>query len=489
MAGTSPYLQTPDDAAAPLSYIYPIGYSNSSECGYCRASSNGHPDKKRWSYYAVSSSLEPAFYQKLVDRFWRRSGTLFYRPNQKNSCCPHYTLRLDSAEYKPTKDQRQAINRFNRHILGDTYARDAARLYPRSREQVRKRNNEFDLVSRVHESEAKYLKGPPPAPSHEFTVTLEPDTYTDEKYEIFENYQRIVHREPPAKISRGGFRRFLCDSPLTRGAVVGADGTERKLGSYHQCYRIDGKLVAVGVLDLLPNAVSAVYFMYHESIHALNPGKLGAMREIALAREAGYKWWYPGYYVHTCAKMRYKTDYRPQYVLDPETLQWDPLDKEMLALYDKQHYVSLSRERKRQQQMKNSDGAVDNGSDEEGNCNTGNKKEQETDALNALYRKIQGQPKALEDEDDEEEGFLLTSDMPGIPSLAEMEEVDMGALLLKSDQHDRFIEASELVIWDSEEISQHGGLKSRIAELVAAIGPDLMGEICIDFRKKANRLS
>ncbi|KAK4180328.1 putative Arginyl-tRNA--protein transferase [Triangularia setosa] len=487
MAGTSLYVQTPDDAAAPLSYIYPIGYSNSTECGYCRASSNGQSDKKRWSYYAVSSSLEPAFYQKLVDRFWRRSGTLLYRPNQKNSCCPHYTLRLDSAQYKPTKDQRQALNRFNRHILGDTYARDAARLYPRSREQVRKRNNEFDLVSRVHESEAKYLNGPPPAPSHEFTVTLEPDSYTEEKYEIFENYQRVVHREPPSKISRGGFRRFLCDSPLKRGVIVGADRTERKLGSYHQCYRINGKLVAVGVLDLLPNAVSAVYFMYHESIHSLNPGKLGAMREIALAREAGYRWWYPGYYVHTCAKMRYKVEYRPQYVLDPETLQWDLLDKEMLALYDKYPYVSLSRERERQRKSINGDGAADADDDKQASSNHDEEKE-EDDPLKAFYRKLQGQIKALEGQD-EDEGFLLTSDMPGIPSLAEMEEVDMGGLLLKSDQHDRFIQASELVIWDSEEISQHGRLKSRIAELVAAVGPDLMGEICIDFRKKANRLS
>ena len=59
----------------------------------------------------------------------------------------------------------------------------------------------------------------------------------------------------------------------------------RKLGSYHQCYRLDGELVAVGVLDLLPHCVSAVYFMYHESVAQHNFGKLGALREIALARE------------------------------------------------------------------------------------------------------------------------------------------------------------------------------------------------------------
>ena len=39
-------------------------------------------------------------------------------------------------------------------------------------------------------------------------------------------------------------------------------GKEQKLGSYHQCYRLDGRLVAVGVLDLLPGCVSSVYLMW-----------------------------------------------------------------------------------------------------------------------------------------------------------------------------------------------------------------------------------
>ncbi|KXX82049.1 Arginyl-tRNA--protein transferase 1 [Madurella mycetomatis] len=381
------------DATPPYSYVFPIGYS----------------------YYAIATSLTPAFYQKLVDRCWRRSGTLMYRPNQKNSCCPHYTLRLDSNQFRPTKDQRQAVNRFTRHVLGETYAREAARRYPRPRAEVRRRNNEFDLVQRIHEPEAQFLKTPP-SPAHEFTVTLEPDTFTEEKYDVFENYQRMVHHEPPDKISRHGFKRFLCNSPLSRETIVGPDGVERQLGSFHQCYRIDGKLVAVGVLDLLPDCVSAVYFLYHESIHSLNPGKLGALREIALARERGYRWWYPGYYVHNCAKMRYKIEYRPQYVLDPESLEWCLLDKEALALFDKEHYVTFSVR------------------DKEGG------------------------------------GGGLGA-------------VDMDGLVLRSDFSDNFIVASHLVIWDTEHMSQFGTLKSRIAELVAAVGPDLTGEICIDFRK------
>ncbi|KAH6640805.1 arginine-tRNA-protein transferase [Chaetomium tenue] len=460
-------MQTPGEVAARYSFLFPIGYSNSSECGYCRRTSSGQ-STKRYSYYSIATSLTPTFYQKLVDRCWRRSGTLLYRPNQKHSCCPHYTLRLDSTQFKPTKDQRQAVNRFNRHIIGDTYAREAARLHPRSRAEVRRRHNVFDLVERIHEPEAEVLKSPP-SPDHAFTVTLEPDTFTEEKYDIFENYQRIVHREPQDKISRHGFKRFLCNSPLSRGSMVGPDGKERKLGSFHQCYRIDGKLVAVGVLDLLPDCVSAVYFLYHESIHWLNPGKLGALREIALAREAGYRWWYPGYYVHNCAKMRYKIEYKPQYVLDPEDLQWYLLDKEALDKFDKEHYVCFSRTEQAVVATGNHNATADSQKADEASPSPSSSEEEQTAA----------------EEGEEEDSFLLASNMPGIPTLADMEEVDMDGLVLRSDFSDTFIVASHLVIWDTEHVSQFGSLKSRIAELVAAVGPDLIGDICIDFRKRS----
>lgn len=32
------------------------------------------------------------------------------------TCCPQYTIRLDALAYKPTKKQRQVINRFNRYL-------------------------------------------------------------------------------------------------------------------------------------------------------------------------------------------------------------------------------------------------------------------------------------------------------------------------------------------------------------------------------------
>ena len=112
-------------------------------------------------------------------------------------------------------------------MLGNEYEKEAARLHPKSREEARKRNTDFDLLERVHEAEKGVVKTPP-KPEHEFVVTLEPDNFTEEKYALFENYQRVVHQEPPRKISRQGFRNFLCNSPIVRTNPTAAG--QKRLG-------------------------------------------------------------------------------------------------------------------------------------------------------------------------------------------------------------------------------------------------------------------
>lgn len=230
----------------------------------------------------------------------------------------------------------------------------------------------------------------PLKPAHDLTVTLEPDSFTEEKYVIFENYQRMIHKEPPSKISKYGFKNFLCSSPIRRSTFTWENGqrVERKLGSYHQCYRLDGKLIAVGVLDLLPQCVSAVYFMYHQDAIQWNFGKLGALRETSLALEFDYRYYYmgklhkkrllpfhpkrsngyldllskankqgwTGFYIHSCIKMRYKGDYHPQYVLDPRTHTWDLFDDDLRRKMDAKKFVCLSEERERPMINGNPDG-------------------------------------------------------------------------------------------------------------------------------------
>lgn len=98
----------------------------------------------------------------------------------------------------------------------------------------------------------------------------------------------------------------------------------------------------MAVLDLLPHCVSGVYFIYHADFEKFGFGKISALREAMLALEGGYQYYYMGYYIHTCVKMRYKNDYKPQHVLDLETMEWNLMDEELLKLMDSHHYMSPS---------------------------------------------------------------------------------------------------------------------------------------------------
>ncbi|KAI1820946.1 arginine-tRNA-protein transferase [Xylaria intraflava] len=448
----------PEDASVDaLSYMSPMGYMPSYSCGYCRRSEAGQSQKRR-SYYARSHSMGSAFYQALVDRNWRRSGTLLYRPNQRDACCPHYSLRVDAAHFRPSKEQRQTINRFNKFVIGDAYIKEAARRYPKSREQARKRDTEFILTERIHESESQSLKQPP-EPAHSFDVTLEPDDFSEDKYAIFENYQRIVHQEPDSEISRSGFTKFLCNSPLRRETITTPNGQEKLLGSYHQCYRLDGKLVAVGVLDLLPDAVSAVYFLYHESIHHLSPGKLGALREISLAIEGGYRWWYPGFYIHTCPKMRYKMDYSPQQILNPDGMEWVGVSKEVLAKFDNHGYLHFS-------------GTFD----EEVAIS---QQKYATDPMDIDDESYTGES---DGESDNGHTSLLNSNMLGLPPIDDLLSFDYDSILVR--RRKTTSRAVDVFGWqdEDEDIRDGTGPRGQIAQMVAAVGLDLMPQVCIDIR-------
>lgn len=51
-------------------------------------------------------------------------------------------------------------------------------------------------------------------------------------------------------------------------------------GGFHHQYRIDGKLVAVGVVDILPKCLSSVYLFYDPDYEFLSLGTITALKEI-----------------------------------------------------------------------------------------------------------------------------------------------------------------------------------------------------------------
>ncbi|XP_053476565.1 arginyl-tRNA--protein transferase 1 isoform X3 [Ictalurus furcatus] len=178
----------------------------------------------------------------------------------------------------------------------------------------------------------------PDEPLHRFEVRLVPISFEDPAFlasydqsvELFARYQMAVHGDDPFECDESQFKRFLCDSPLE--AETSPDGPDMGYGSFHQQYWLDGRIVAVGVVDILPNCVSSVYLYYDPDFSFLSLGSYSALREIAFTRQLQKQspklsYYYLGFYIHSCPKMRYKGQYQPSDLLCPETYIWVPIEK------------------------------------------------------------------------------------------------------------------------------------------------------------------
>ena len=121
------------------------------------------------------------------------------------------------------------------------------------------------------------------------------------------------------------FTAFLVASPL-HSLNTPVSHSTLPFGTYHQYYRLDDKLIAVGVIDLLPTGVSSVYCFYDPDYSHLSLGKYTALSEINYTKSLGLDNYYLGFYIHNCPKMSYKAEYRPAELLCPTSLSWYPLE-------------------------------------------------------------------------------------------------------------------------------------------------------------------
>uniref|UniRef100_A0AAG5D1N0 Arginyl-tRNA--protein transferase 1 n=1 Tax=Anopheles atroparvus TaxID=41427 RepID=A0AAG5D1N0_ANOAO len=158
----------------------------------------------------------------------------------------------------------------------------------------------------------------------------------DISYALYAKYQTMIHNDPPGSIA--DYLDFLVKSPL-KGST--------DFGSFHQQYWLDDRLVAVGVIDVLPLCVSSVYFFYDPEFKFLSLGTYGSLRELAFTRarhrvNPSIRSYYMGFYIHSCQKMRYKSNLQPSYLLCPEAYTWHKLDNIVLHKLDQRKYTRLN---------------------------------------------------------------------------------------------------------------------------------------------------
>lgn len=136
------------------------------------------------------------------------------------------------------------------------------------------------------------------------------DRASDEHFALYQRYVR--QRHPGGGMDGGG--RFDFD------AFIRAPWSPTRLAEL----RLDGRLVAVAVTDVLPDALSAVYTFYDPDLEERGLGTLAILRQIEWAQRSGRRWLYLGFLIRGHPKMQYKSRFGPAEVLLDGI--WRPLD-------------------------------------------------------------------------------------------------------------------------------------------------------------------
>ena len=79
-----------------------------------------------------------------------------------------------------------------------------------------------------------------------YAVTTARSTFVEEEFALWKRYQAAIHGDDPSELTRSSYERFLVHSPFD-DELAGPTTPSTGYGAFHQQYRIDGVLVAVGV--------------------------------------------------------------------------------------------------------------------------------------------------------------------------------------------------------------------------------------------------
>lgn len=133
--------------------------------------------------------------------------------------------------------------------------------------------------------------------NRDLVVVESGDIRDDEAYHLYHQYICFRHADgdmyPPDRAQYEAFLNSVWD--CTR---------------YYRFY--DGaRLVAVAVVDVLDDGLSAIYTFFDPDAEQRSLGSYAILWQIEKTREMGLDYLYLGYWIRDCRKMSYKTNYRP----------------------------------------------------------------------------------------------------------------------------------------------------------------------------------
>lgn len=310
-----------------------ISESANPKCGYCKGGKNSFNNFALKSWYELHKNhlddiqfcsttvglqaelLPVEIYDELCNLGFRRSGHFLYKADLLRNCCRLYTIRTNASQLKLSKELKSCVKKFKKKILPEKFV---------SKPQYK------DFVEQlIHYEES----------STTFRTRFEPAICTTEKYELFVRYQKHIHHEDDSSLKQ--FKSFLCESPFSEDVIIGTEEewdqlnrwrtlgpTEKvkRVGPAHECYYYNEKLIGLAVTDFLPSGISSVYFIWDPDYPKWSLGKLSALRELAILSKINREYYYLGYYIEDCQKMKYKAKYGGE-ILDVCNNQYVPLSR------------------------------------------------------------------------------------------------------------------------------------------------------------------
>ena len=154
--------------------------------------------------------------------------------------------------------------------------------------------NHYESVSQTFKpskSQKRLLK----KSENQFQVQLNHPVANEERLKLYNRYQREWHQSPDSVLDQEQYAEAFVASPVETLEMTWRDTQNR--------------LVGVGLVDVLPEGLSTVYFFWEPELAHAQLGTLSVLKEIELTRKLGKALYYMGFLVRSCQKMVYKSQY------------------------------------------------------------------------------------------------------------------------------------------------------------------------------------
>lgn len=134
--------------------------------------------------------------------------------------------------------------------------------------------------------------------NHDLAITVGLPKFSKEKLRLYDDYLGWQH-------SRGPEGAVSLRNSLYKSGVYTLEFE----------YRLHGRLVAVGIVDICSRSLSSVYAFYDPHHATRSLGTYSAIQEILFCQMHGIPFYYLGFLVDDCPSMSYKARFKPHEIL------------------------------------------------------------------------------------------------------------------------------------------------------------------------------